>query len=188
MPSTSFSISLRASSTGELALADLRLPDSARLPGVSGLRSALSCLDSARYGIVFGALGAAEACLGEALAYVGDREVFGSKLAAKQLVQQRLADAARRLSSAKLIAHRLADLAEAGRLQPAQVSLAKWNNVRMALDIARECRDMLGAAGITVEHAAMRHMLNLESVVTYEGTETIHALVVGRAMTDVGAF
>jgi glutaryl-CoA dehydrogenase len=133
-------------------------------------------------------VGAARACFAEALDYTGTRELFGRPLAHTQLIQSRLADAARRITAAQLLALRLAQLKDTGNLASPQVSLAKWNNVRMALDIARDCRDMLGAAGITVEHAAMRHMLNLESVITYEGTETVHQLILGRALTGAAAF
>jgi glutaryl-CoA dehydrogenase len=163
--------SLRASSTAELFFHDVRLPESSRLPLAEGLKSALASLNHARYGIAWGACGAARACLEEAIAYVSDRTLFGRSLAKTQTIQIRLADAARRLSTAQLLALRLGQLKDAGKVTSYQVSLAKWNNTRMALDIARDCRDMLGGAGITVEHQAIRHMLNLESVITYEGTE-----------------
>ncbi|HEY8518899.1 MAG TPA: acyl-CoA dehydrogenase family protein [Gammaproteobacteria bacterium] len=181
-------LSLRASDTAELFLADVRVPESSRLPGANGLKAALHCLEGARFGIAWGAVGAARACLAEALDYAATRRLFGKTLTQTQLVQARLADAARKLTAAELMAYRLAQLEDAGAATPAQVSLAKWNNVRAALDIARDCRDLLGAAGITTAHAAMRHMLNLESVVTYEGTESIHQLVVGRALTGESAF
>lgn len=180
--------SLRASSTGELFLDDVRVPDEARLPGASGLGAALRCLNQARYGIAWGVCGAASACFEEALHYVSDRKLFGRSLAQTQAVQIRLAEMSRKLSAAQLLAVRLGQLKDAGQAEPAQVSLAKWNNTRTALDIARDCRDLLGGAGITVEHHAIRHMLNLESVITYEGTETIHQLVVGRALTGESAF
>ena len=122
------------------------------------------------------------------LAYTGSRKLFGSPLSHKQLIQVRLADMARRISTAQLLALRLGRLKDAGRLHPTQVSLAKWNNVRMAIDIAREARDVLGGAGITTEYSPIRHMLNLESVITYEGTETVHQLVVGREVTGINAF
>ena len=181
-------LSLRASSTAELSFDEVAVPDANRLPGADGLGAALARLDQARFGIAWGAVGAARACLGEALEYALGRELFGRPLAHTQLMQARLADAARRLTAAQLIALRLAHLKDAGACSSAQVSLAKWNNVRTALDIARDCRDILGAAGITADHSAIRHMLNLESVITYEGTETIHALVVGRALTGKAAF
>jgi glutaryl-CoA dehydrogenase len=180
--------SLRVSDTAELSFDDVVVADRARLPETKGLKSALSCLTEARFGIVWGAIGAAQGCLAELLEYTATRELFGRKLAQTQLIQVRLAEAARRITAAQMLALRLAQLKEEGRATPAQVSLAKWNNVRMALDIARDCRDMLGAAGITVEHGAIRHMLNLETVVTYEGTETVHQLVVGRALTGFSAF
>jgi glutaryl-CoA dehydrogenase len=180
--------SLRASSTAELSLMDVRVPESSRLPGVEGLKAALTCLDHARFGIAWGAIGAARACLAAVLEHTAERELFGRTLARTQLIQSRLADAARRITAAQLLAWRLARLKDQGGVASAQVSLAKWNNVRMALDVARDCRDMLGAAGITLAHSAIRHMLNLESVITYEGTEAIHQLVVGRELTQESAF
>jgi glutaryl-CoA dehydrogenase len=181
-------LSLRASSTAELMLADVRVPDSARLPDANGIKAALRCLDDARFGIAWGACGAARACLDSVLQYTQSRELFGRPLNHTQLVQTRLADGVRKLTTAQLVAWRLAKLKEQGAANGAQVSLAKWNNVRAALDIARDCRDMLGAAGITLDHVPMRHMLNLETVITYEGTESIHELVVGRALTGQAAF
>ena len=181
-------LSLRASSTAELALADVRVPDSARLPQATGIKAALKCLDDARFGISWGACGAARACIDTVLRYTQSRELFGRPLSHTQLIQARLADNVRKLTAAQLIAWRLAKLKEQGVAGNAQVSLAKWNNVRAALDIARDCRDMLGAAGITLDHVPMRHMLNLETVITYEGTESIHELVVGRALTGQSAF
>lgn len=181
-------MSLRASVTSALFLDDVRLSDAQRLPGARGLKGPLGCLTQARYGISWGAIGAAIACLREALAYAGERVLFGRPLAATQSAQIKLADMARRIAAAQLLALQLGRLKDAGALQPAQVSLAKWNNVRMALDIARECRDLLGAAGITTEYGAIRHALNLESVITYEGTETVHQLVVGRELTGINAF
>jgi glutaryl-CoA dehydrogenase len=181
-------LSLRASSTAELALADVRVPDSARLPQATGIKAALRCLDDARFGISWGACGAARACIDTVLRYTQSRELFGRPLNHTQLIQARLADDVRKLTAAQLIAWRLAKLKEQGVAGSAQVSLAKWNNVRAALDIARDCRDMLGAAGITLDHVPMRHMLNLETVITYEGTESIHELIVGRALTGQSAF
>jgi glutaryl-CoA dehydrogenase len=181
-------LSLRASDTAELFLTDVRVAEEQRLPEAVGLKAALACLDNARFGIVWGAVGAARACLATALEYSSSRELFGGPLASKQLVQARLADAARKITAAQLLAWRLAVLKDEGRATSAQISLAKWNNVRMALDIARDCRDLLGGAGITLDHPPLRHALNLESVVTYEGTETVHALVVGRALTGASAF
>jgi glutaryl-CoA dehydrogenase len=181
-------LSLRASSTAELALADVRVPESARLPGAHGIKAALRCLDDARFGIAWGACGAARACLDTVLRYTQSRELFGRPLNHTQLIQARLADGVRKLTTAQLVAWRLAKLKEQGVAHGAQVSLAKWNNARAALDIARDCRDMLGAAGITLDHVPMRHMLNLETVITYEGTESIHELIVGRALTGQAAF
>ncbi|WP_369944178.1 acyl-CoA dehydrogenase family protein [Xanthomonas medicagonis] len=181
-------MSLRASVTSALFLDEVHVPDSQRLPGARGLKGPLGCLTQARYGISWGAIGAAIACLREALGYAGERVLFGRPLAATQSAQLKLADMARRIATAQLLALQLGRLKDAGTLQPAQVSLAKWNNVRMALDIARECRDLLGAAGISTEYGAIRHALNLESVITYEGTETVHQLVVGRELTGINAF
>ncbi|QRD57164.1 acyl-CoA dehydrogenase family protein [Xanthomonas citri pv. citri] len=184
----SHKMSLRASVTSGLFLDNVFVPEQMRLPQAAGLKAPLSCLNQARYGIAWGAIGAAVACLREALAYAGERILFSRPLAATQSAQIKLADMARRISTAQLLALQLGRLKEAGTLQPEQVSLAKWNNCRMALDVARECRDLLGAAGITTEHVAIRHALNLESVITYEGTETVHQLVVGRALTGLNAF
>ena len=181
-------MSLRASSTGALFLDDVRVPDANRLPGMRGMKGPLECLTQARFGISWGAIGAAQACLREALDYSAQRVLFGRPLAATQDAQVKLAEMARRITLAQLMALQLGRLKEHARMQPTQVSLAKWNNCRMAIDIARECRELLGAAGITTEHAAIRHALNLESVITYEGTETIHQLVVGRALTGLNAF
>jgi glutaryl-CoA dehydrogenase len=181
-------LSLRASNTAELFLDDVGVPDEARLPEASGLKAALTCLDRARYGIAWGALGAARACLAEALAFTAERKLFGRTLAETQSIQMRLANCARKLTAAQLLALRLGELKEQDAASPAQISLAKWNNVDTALEIARECRDMLGAAGITTEHCSMRHMLNLETVATYEGTRTIHELVIGRLLTGHSAF
>ncbi|WP_349985708.1 acyl-CoA dehydrogenase family protein [Stenotrophomonas sp. WHRI 8082] len=181
-------MSLRASSTGALFFDDVRVPDGNRLAGVKGLKGPLGCLNQARYGISWGPIGAAIACLREAIAYAKERELFGRPLAATQSAQIKLAEMARRITTAQLLALQLGRLKEAGVVQPQQVSLAKWNNCRMAIDIARECRDLLGAAGITTEHAAIRHALNLESVITYEGTETVHQLVIGRELTGLNAF
>jgi glutaryl-CoA dehydrogenase len=181
-------MSLRASVTSALYFDAVRIPEAQRLAGATGLKGPLGCLTQARYGIAWGAIGAAIACLREALAYAGERQLFGRPLAANQAVQLRLAEMARAIASAQLIALQLARLKDAGRMQPAQVSLAKWNNCRMALEVARDCRDLLGAAGITLAHGAIRHALNLESVITYEGTQTIHQLVVGRELTGLNAF
>ena len=181
-------MSLRASLTGALYFDDVRVPDSHRLPNVKGLKGPLGCLTQARFGISWGPIGAAIACLDEALGYAKERVLFGRPLAATQSAQIKLAEMARRITTAQLLALQLGRLKEAGQLQPQQVSLAKWNNCRMAIDIARECRDLLGGAGITTEHVAIRHALNLESVITYEGTETVHQLVIGRELTGISAF
>jgi glutaryl-CoA dehydrogenase len=181
-------MSLRASVTSELYFDNVRVPEANRLPNISGLKGPLGCLTQARFGISWGPIGSAIACLEEALSYTSDRVLFGRPLAANQAIQLRLADMARRITSAQLLALQLGRLKDAGRMQPTQVSIAKWNNVRMALDIARDCRDILGGSGITTEYQAIRHMLNLESVITYEGTETVHQLVVGRELTGINAF
>jgi glutaryl-CoA dehydrogenase len=187
-PEIKHKFSLRASVTSSLFLNDVRVPEENVLPGVSGLKGPLSCLTQARYGITWGAIGAAQACLAELLDYTESRELFGRPLNRTQAVQLRLADMARRITAAQLLSLRLGRLKDRGELHPTQVSLAKWNNVRMALDVARDCRDLLGGAGISVEYAPIRHMLNLESVITYEGTETVHELVVGKELTGVNAF
>ena len=158
------------------------------LPEVVGLKGPLSCLTQARYGISWGAIGAAEACLEELIEYTKTRVLFDRALDENQAIQIRLADMQRRITNAGLLSHRLGQLKDEGRMNPTQVSLAKWNNVRMALDIARDCRDMVGGSGISAEYVPIRHMLNLESVITYEGTETIHQLTVGRALTGKNAF
>jgi glutaryl-CoA dehydrogenase len=180
--------SLRASVTAGLFFDNVRVPEASVLPGVSSLRGPLSCLTQARYGITWGVIGAAQACLEEALAYAEDRVLFGKPLSHTQAVQIRLADMSRRITMAQLLSLRLGRIKDAGKLSPTQVSLAKWNNCRMAIDIARDARDLLGGAGISAEYVAIRHMLNLESVITYEGTETIHQLSVGRELTGVNAF
>ena len=180
--------SLRASVTSELFLDNVRVPNENMLPEVVGLKGPLSCLTQARYGISWGAIGAAEACLEELIEYTKTRVLFDRALDENQAIQIRLADMQRRITNAGLLSHRLGQLKDEGRMNPTQVSLAKWNNVRMALDVARDCRDMLGGSGISAEYVPIRHMLNLESVITYEGTETIHQLAVGRALTGKSAF
>jgi glutaryl-CoA dehydrogenase len=180
--------SLRASVTGALFLDGVRVPVANLLPGCIGLKGPLSCLTQARYGICWGVIGAAQACLAQLLDYTAARELFGRVLAQNQAVQVRLADMSRRISGAQLMALQLARLKDAGTLAPTQVSMVKWNNCRMALDVARDCRDLLGGAGISAEYVPIRHMLNLESVITYEGTETIHQLSVGRELTGLNAF
>ncbi len=181
-------LSLRASVTSELVLDEVRLPASAMLPEARGLAGPLSCLNEARFGIVFGALGAARDCLETTLDYVGERDLFDRPLAAFQLSQAKLADMTLELGKGVLLALHLGRLKDEGRLRPEQVSLGKLNNVREALAIARECRTLLGAAGITLEYPVMRHANNLESVVTYEGTSEVHQLVIGQALTGHAAF
>jgi glutaryl-CoA dehydrogenase len=181
-------MSLRASVTSALFFDNVRVPDSARLPNVKGLKGPLGCLTQARFGITWGPIGAAQACLKEVLDYTGERMMFGRSLSSNQAVQLKLADMARRITTAQLLSLQLGRMKDAGKMKPTQVSLAKWNNCRMAIDIARQCRDILGGAGITTEHGAIRHALNLESVITYEGTETVHELVVGRELTGINAF
>jgi glutaryl-CoA dehydrogenase len=180
--------SLRASVTSALFFDNVVVPESNVLPGATGLKGPLSCLTQARYGIAWGVIGAAQACLAQLLDYSKTRILFGRPLAKNQAIQLRLADMARRITTAQLLALQLGRLKDDGKMQPAQVSLAKWNNCRMALDIARDCRDMLGGAGISAEYVPVRHMLNLESVITYEGTETIHELTIGRELTGFNAF
>ncbi|WP_256645282.1 acyl-CoA dehydrogenase family protein [Thermomonas paludicola] len=181
-------MSLRASVTSALFFDNVRVPDANRLPNVKGLKGPLGCLTQARYGITWGPIGAAIACLDEVLKYTKERILFDRPVAATQSAQIKMADMARRITLAQLLSLQLGRLKDAGTMQPQQVSLAKWNNCRMAIDIARECRDLLGGAGITTEHAAIRHALNLESVITYEGTETVHQLVIGRELTGINAF
>ena len=181
-------MSLRASVTSALFFDGVRVPDANRLPGVQGLKGPLGCLTQARYGITWGPIGAAIACFREAVEYTKTRILFDRPVAANQAVQLKLADMARRITTAQLLSLHLGRMKDAGTLHPTQVSLAKWNNVRMAIDIAREARDLLGGAGITTEHSPIRHALNLESVITYEGTETVHQLVVGREITGINAF
>ncbi|MGH8028956.1 MAG: acyl-CoA dehydrogenase family protein [Arenimonas sp.] len=181
-------MSLRASVTSGLFFDNVRVPEASRLPNVKGLKGPLGCLTQARYGITWGPIGAAIACLQEATEYSKTRILFGRPLAANQAVQIKLAEMARRITLAQLLSLQLGRLKDAGNMQPSQVSLAKWNNCRMAIDIAREARDILGGAGITTEYCPIRHALNLESVITYEGTETVHQLVIGRELTGISAF
>ena len=181
-------MSLRASVTSALFFDNVRIPDSQRLLNVKGLKGPLGCLTQARYGITWGPIGAAQACLTEVVNYTKERILFGRPVSANQAAQIKMADMARRITLAQLLSLQLGRLKDAGTMQPTQVSLAKWNNVRMALDIAREARDLLGGSGITTEYCPIRHALNLESVITYEGTETVHQLVVGRELTGINAF
>jgi len=181
--------SLRASATGALYLEDVVVPAENMLPGsTAGLKAPLSCLTQARYGITWGVIGAAQACLAQLLDYTQSRILFGRPLAANQAIQIRLAQMARGITGAQLMSLQLGRLKDAGRMRPAQVSLAKWNNCRMAIDVARDARDMLGGSGISAEYVPIRHALNLESVITYEGTETIHQLTIGRELTGINAF
>ena len=181
--------SLRASVTSELIFEDCLLPKSSLLPGVKGLRGPLSCLNQARFGIAFGAVGAAMACYDEALSYCKERVQFAGKpIAAHQLVQLKLVDMLQEITKAQLLCLQLGRLKEAGKSRPQQVSLAKRNNVKMALECARNARDLLGANGITDEYQSGRHMCNLESVFTYEGTDHIHTLIVGEDITGSAAF
>lgn len=181
-------LSLRASVTSELVLDAVRLPGSALLPEASGLSGPLSCLNEARFGIVFGSLGAARDCLQATLAYGEHRRIFGKALSAFQISQTKLADMALQLGTGMLLALHLGRLKDTGQLTATQVSMGKLNNVRAALHIARECRAMLGAAGITLDYPILRHANNLESVLTYEGTTEIHQLVVAQALTGHAAF
>ncbi|OZM72432.1 acyl-CoA dehydrogenase [Amycolatopsis antarctica] len=181
-------LSLRASLTAELVLDGVRLPESAALPEVRGLRGPLSCLNEARYGILFGVVGAARTCYETALRYTLEREQFGRPLAGFQLTQRKLADLLVEVNRAGLVAARIAGLKDAGTLRPAQVSFGKLANVRSAIEVARTARGMLGANGISLEYPVMRHMANLETVLTYEGTEEMHALSLGQAVTGIAAF
>ncbi len=187
-PEITRKLSLRASVTSELVLEDVRLPASALLPEAKGLRGPLSCLNEARFGIVFGSLGAARDCLESTLDYARERQIFDKPLAGFQISQAKLADMTLELGKGMLLALHLGGLKDAGTLRPEQVSLGKLNNVREALSIARECRTMLGAAGITLEYPVLRHANNLESVLTYEGTSEVHQLVLGQALTGESAF
>ena len=181
-------MSLRASVTSELVLDEVRLPFDAALADAKGLSGPLSCLSEARFGIVFGSLGAARDCLDVTLAYARERRVFAKPLSGYQLTQRKLADMTLELGKGMLLALHLGRLKDAGRLRPEQVSLGKLNNVREALAIARECRTILGASGVTLEYPVMRHANNLESVLTYEGTSEVHTLVIGQALTGLSAF
>jgi glutaryl-CoA dehydrogenase len=181
-------LSLRASVTSELHFDEVRLPASAVLPGVSGLKGPLSCLSEARFGIIWGVTGAARSCFEAAAEYARTREQFGRKIGSFQLTQRKLAWMLADLQRAQLLALHLGRLKEAGRLSPTQVSLGKMSNVRMAIDLAREARTILGANGIGLEYPVIRHANNLESVLTYEGTEEIHTLALGQAITGISAY
>ena len=181
-------MSLRASVTSSLFFDNVVVPEANVLPNVSGLKGPLSCLTQARYGISWGVTGAAQACLAQVIDYTKSRVMFGKPLAATQAVQIRLAEMARKITTSQLLSLQLGRLKDAGQMQPTQVSMAKWHNTRGAIEIARDARDLLGGAGISVEYVPIRHALNLESVITYEGTETVHQLTVGRALTGINAF
>ena len=181
-------MSLRASRVSELSLTNVRLSDEYRLPEVTSMRGPLSCLNEARYGIVWGVIGSARACFESALDYAKQREQFGKPLAAFQLTQRKFADMVCEISKAQLLALHLGRMKEQGTVRPDQISLAKMNNVREALKIAREARSILGANGIALEFNIVRHMLNLESVYTYEGTNEVHTLIIGNAVTGISAF
>ncbi|HJG46826.1 acyl-CoA dehydrogenase family protein [Corynebacterium variabile] len=181
-------LSLRASVTGEIILEDCRLPESRRLPGVSSLRGPLTCLNEARYGIIWGALGAARDALATAIDYVGTRDVFDRPLSSFQITQTKLADMTVELDKSMLLALQLGRLKDAGQLTPPRISVGKLNSTRVALEITRECRTLLGASGITLDHSPLRHANNLESVLTYEGTVEMHQLTIGQALTGEQAF
>jgi glutaryl-CoA dehydrogenase len=181
-------LSLRASVTSELVLDDVRLPADAVLPGVTGMKGPLSCLSEARFGIVWGAMGAARTCFETALEYAKTREQWGRPIGGFQLTQRKLTEMALELNMGTLLALHLGRMKDEGRLLPQHVSMGKLNNVREALEIAREARTILGASGITLEYPVIRHMNNLESVLTYEGTTEIHTLVIGEALTGLRAY
>jgi glutaryl-CoA dehydrogenase len=181
-------LSLRASVTSELVLDDVRLPAEAVLPGVAGMKGPLSCLSEARYGIVWGSMGAARACFESALEHAKTRVQFGKPIGAFQLTQEKLANMLVELNKGTLLALHLGRMKDEGRARPEHISLGKLNNVREALAIAREARTILGASGITLEHPVIRHINNLESVLTYEGTSEIHTLILGQALTGLRAF
>jgi glutaryl-CoA dehydrogenase len=181
-------LSMRASSTGEVALSDAWVPESAVLPEVSGMKGPLSCLTQARFGIVWGAVGAARDCFECAREYAGEREQFGGPIARFQLQQENLAEMATQITTGQLLADRLADLKERAELRPQQVSMGKRHNVRMAREVARTAREMLGGNGITTDYPPMRHLANMETVYTYEGTHDIHTLILGEDLTGISAF
>ncbi|WP_435320410.1 acyl-CoA dehydrogenase family protein [Haloarchaeobius sp. TZWSO28] len=181
-------LSLRASITGEIGLNDVRVPEENILPGVTGMKGPLSCLTQARYGIAWGAVGAAMDCFKTARDYATDRDQFGKPIGGFQIQQEKLAEMATQITNAQLLAHRLAELKERGDLKPTQVSMAKRNNVRMAREQSRVAREMLGGNGITADYSPMRHVTNLETVYTYEGTHDIHSLIIGHDLTGIPAF
>ncbi|AGB17113.1 acyl-CoA dehydrogenase [Halovivax ruber XH-70] len=181
-------LSLRASITGEIGLNDVRVPEENVLPGVEGMKGPLSCLTQARYGIAWGAVGAARDAFEQAREYALERDQFDGPIARFQLQQEKLAEMATQITTAQLLAYRLAELKERGDLRPQHVSMAKRNNVRMARDQARVAREMLGGNGITTDYSPMRHMANMETVYTYEGTHDIHTLILGQDLTGIAAF
>ncbi|WP_227374838.1 acyl-CoA dehydrogenase family protein [Haladaptatus halobius] len=181
-------LSLRASVTGEIGLQNVSVPENAVLPGVEGMKGPLSCLTQARFGIAWGAVGAARDCFETAREYATERDQFGGPIARFQIQQEKLAEMATQITIAQLLAHRLAELKERGDMRPQHVSMAKRNNVRMARDQARVAREMLGGNGITTDYSPMRHMANMETVYTYEGTHDIHTLVLGQDLTGIAAF
>jgi len=181
-------LSLRASITGEIGLQNVTVPEENVLPGVEGMKGPLSCLTQARYGIAWGAVGAARDCFEVAREYATDREQFGGPIGRFQLQQEKLAEMATQITTAQLLAHRLAELKERGEMRPQHVSMAKRNNVRMARDQSRVAREMLGGNGITTDYSPMRHMANMETVYTYEGTHDIHTLVLGEDLTGIPAY
>jgi glutaryl-CoA dehydrogenase len=187
-PETHNKWSLRASSTGELVFNNVKVPKENLLPNKTGLGAPLGCLDSARYGIAWGAIGAAMDCYDTALRYAKERIQFGKPIAATQLQQKKLAEMITEITKAQLLTWRLGVLKNEGRATTAQISMAKRNNVNMAVEIAREARQILGGMGITGEYSIMRHMMNLESVLTYEGTHDIHLLITGADITGIPAF
>ena len=181
-------MSLRASITSSLFFDNVVVPEANVLPGVIGLKGPLSCLTQARYGITWGVTGAAQACLLQVIDYTKTRQLFGKPLAATQAIQIRLAEMARKITTSQLLSLQLGRLKDQNLMAPPQVSMAKWHNTRSAIEGARDARDILGGAGISVEYVPIRHALNLESVITYEGTETVHQLTVGRTLTGINAF
>jgi len=181
-------LSMRASVTGEIGLNDVSVPEDAVLPGVEGMKGPLSCLTQARYGIAWGAVGAARDSFETAREYATERDQFGGPIARFQMQQQKLAEMATQITTSQLLAHRLADLKERGELRPQHVSMAKRNNVRMARDQSRIAREMLGGNGITTDYSPMRHMANMETVYTYEGTHDIHTLILGEDLTGIAAY
>ena len=181
-------LSMRASITGEVHLDDARVPEDAVLPGVEGMRGPLSCLTQGRYGISWGAVGAARDCYEESVAYAKEREQWGRPIAGFQMQQEKIAEMATRITKAQLLAHRVAELKERGDLRPQHVSMAKRNNVRAARRVARTAREMLGGNGITSDYSPMRHLSNIETVYTYEGTHDVHSLILGADLTGERAF